>query len=97
MFDPLIIKMGHLSILNYSDNKVENSFSFIVSANEYFVPFNMEFDVEAEKEKLHKELTERKGFLNIVMKKLNNEQFVNNAPEKVVQLEKKKKKMLSFK
>ena len=25
------------------------------------------------------------------MKKLNNEQFVNNAPEKVVQLEKKKK------
>ena len=91
MFDPLIIKMGHLSILNYSENKVENSFSFIVSANEYFVPFNMEFDVEAEKEKLHKELTERKGFLNIVMKKLNNKQFVNNAPEKVVQLEKKKK------
>ena len=47
--------------------------------------------MEAEKEKLNKELTEKKGFLNIVMKKLNNEKFVNNAPEKVVQLEKKKK------
>jgi valyl-tRNA synthetase len=90
-FDPLIIKMGHLSSLNYSDTKVDNSFSFIVSANEYFIPFNMEFDMEAEKEKLNKELTEKKGFLNIVMKKLNNDKFVNNAPEKVVQLEKKKK------
>ena len=90
-FDPLIIKMGHLTSLNYSDTKIDNSFSFIVSANEYFIPFNMEFDMEAEKEKLNKELTEKKGFLNIVMKKLNNEKFVNNAPEKVVQLEKKKK------
>ncbi len=90
-FDPLIIKMGHLTSLNYSDTKIDNSFSFIVSANEYFIPFNMEFDMEAEKEKLNKELTEKKGFLNIVMKKLNNDKFVNNAPEKVVQLEKKKK------
>ena len=90
-FDPLIKKMGNLSMLKYTDIKKENSFSFIVSANEYFIPFNEEYDSGAEKEKLKKELDERKGFLRIVMKKLTNEKFVANAPEKVVQLEKKKK------
>ena len=30
------------------------------------------------------------GFLNSVMKKLDNEKFVQNAPEKVVEMEKKK-------
>jgi len=40
---------------------------------------------------LQKELDYTKGFLKSVMKKLSNERFVQNAPEKVVQLEQKKK------
>ena len=32
-----------------------------------------------------------KGFLASILKKLNNENFVKNAPEKVVQNEEKKK------
>ena len=42
-------------------------------------------------EKIQKEIEDRKGFLNSVLKKLNNPRFVDNAPEKVVQLENKKK------
>ncbi|MEM9649954.1 MAG: hypothetical protein AAF969_15865, partial [Bacteroidota bacterium] len=36
------------------------------------------------------ELNYTKGFLQSVQKKLSNERFVNNAPEKVVAIEKKK-------
>ena len=40
---------------------------------------------------LEEELKYQEGFLQSVMKKLGNENFVKNAPEKVVEMEKKKK------
>ena len=90
-FDSLLIKLGNLSSLNYGNTKIENAFSFIIGSNEYFIPFNSDFDVDKEIEKISKEIEDRKGFLNSVLKKLNNPRFVSNAPEKVVQLENKKK------
>lgn len=90
-FDALIVKLGNLSKLEYTSEKINNSFSFVISSNEYFIPFNSDLDVEKELEKIKKEIQDRKGFLNGVMKKLNNPRFVDNAPEKVVQLENKKK------
>ena len=48
------------------------------------------FDVEAEIKKIEEELKYTKGFLISVSKKLSNERFVSNAPEKVVAVEKKK-------
>ena len=47
-------------------------------------------NVEEEIKKLEADLKYAEGSLNIVMKKLGNERFVNNAPEKVVAIEKKK-------
>lgn len=47
-------------------------------------------DVDAEIEKLKAELDYTEGFLKSVQKKLSNERFVNNAPEQVVAVEKKK-------
>ena len=91
IYDSLVVKLGNLSSLSYSKEKLENAFSFIIGSNEYFVPFNSDFDVEKELEKIQKEIEDRKGFLNSVLKKLNNPRFVDNAPEKVVQLENKKK------
>ena len=41
--------------------------------------------------KLEEELDYNRGFLESVMKKLNNEKFVNNAPAKVIELENRKK------
>jgi valyl-tRNA synthetase len=89
-FDTVISKMGNLENLEYVDEKIANSFSFIVENNEYFIPFGEEVDVEAEKEKIEGELEYAKGSLTIVRKKLSNERFVNNAPEAVVASEKKK-------
>lgn len=88
--DCVIVKMGNLTQLEYTSDKVENSNSFIVDGNEYFIPFGDSIDLEAEKEKLTEELTYTKGFLSSVQKKLSNEKFVSGAPEQVVAIEKKK-------
>lgn len=89
-FDCVIVKMGNLSHLDYTTDKIENSNSFIVNGNEFFVPFGDSIDLEAEKEKMQEELTYTKGFLKSVQKKLQNEKFVSSAPEQVVAIEKQK-------
>ncbi len=89
-FDSVIKKMGNLSVLEYTTEKVANANSFIVNQNEYFIPFGDTIDVEAEKVKMKEELEYAKGFLKSVQKKLSNERFVAGAPEQVVAVEKKK-------
>ena len=89
-FDPIIAKISNLSTFEYIESKVDNAFSFVLKSNEYFVPFSEEIDVEAEIKKIEEELKYTKGFLISVSKKLSNERFVSNAPEKVVAIEKKK-------
>ena len=89
-FDSVILKMVNLSVLEYTNDKPGNANSFIVDGNEYFAPFGDAIDVEAEKEKIQKELEYTKGFLTSVQRKLQNEKFVSGAPEQVVHLEKKK-------
>ena len=89
-FDAVIIKLGNLTQLVYSSDKIANSNSFIVGGNEYFIPFGEAIDVEAERLKVQEELSYTKGFLQSVQKKLQNEKFVNSAPEQVVSIEKKK-------
>jgi valyl-tRNA synthetase len=89
-FDSVIQKMGNVSNFDFVTDKQENSFSFIVKGNEFFIPFGDTIDVEAEKAKLEEELKYTQGFLNTVMKKLSNERFVAGAPEQVVANEKAK-------
>ena len=57
----------------------------------FYIPLGELGDVEEELKKLHAELEYAKGFLDSVMKKLNNERFVNNAPRAVVATEQAKK------
>lgn len=89
-FDSVIVKLTNLSKLEAVTEKVENSNTFIVDQNEYFIPFGDSIDIEAEREKLTKELDYTKGFLQSVQRKLQNEKFVSGAPEQVVAIEKKK-------
>ena len=88
--DPVIKKMGNIENLNYVNDKVAGAFSFILNNNEFFIPFGEEIDVDAEKEKIESELEYAKGSLEIVRKKLSNDRFVNNAPDAVVDKERKK-------
>ena len=90
-FDEVVIKMGNLAELKYTEDKIEGAASFIVGSTEFFIPLEAEtIDVEAEISRLEKDLEYACGFLATVMIKLGNEKFVKSAPPKVVEIEKKK-------
>jgi valyl-tRNA synthetase len=84
-------KLGNVKDITFSNQKPENASSFVLGANEFFVPLNLEIDTQAERQKLEEELRYAQGFLKSVEKKLSNEKFVNGAPAQVVENEKKKK------
>jgi valyl-tRNA synthetase len=63
----------------------------MVRTTEYFIPLTGKIDIESEIAKLQEDLTYNRGFLVSVMKKLDNERFVKNAPANVLELERKKK------
>ena len=90
-FEASIVKLGMLEGLYY-ENAPDESLggSFRVNKLEFFIPTEVTEDDEAEKEKLIAELKYTKGFLDSVKKKLSNERFVENAPEQVISIERKK-------
>ena len=89
-FNTVIQKLTNSSAIKEVTEKVSGA-SFRVKSNEYFVPLSLDHvNVKVEVEKLTKELTRAEGFLAGIQKKLSNERFVNNAPEKVIALERKK-------
>ena len=90
--DSIILKLGNLSNLSYTEKKIEQAFSFMVKSNEYFVPLTDSFDKETELAKLNKDLDYTKGFLKIVESKLSNKKFVENAPKNLVENEQNKLK-----
>ena len=90
LFSDIIIKRANLSAFEFVDDKPANATGFVIKGDEFFVPLSDEVDSEMEKEKLQKELEYAKGFKNSVAKKLSNERFVNNAPDQVVENERKK-------
>ncbi len=89
-FEPVISKLANISDIKLTDEEVKSAVSFIVKAVEFYIPVGDMIDVEEEIKKLEEELKYTEGFLNSVSKKLSNERFVNNAPEKVVEIERKK-------
>lgn len=88
--NPIITKLGNLSSIATVSEAVDGALSFRVKSNEYFIPIAGAIDVEEELKKLNEELKYTKGFLQSVQKKLANDRFVNNAPPKVVEMERKK-------
>lgn len=82
-------KLANLSAIAKGE-KPENSFSFVIGSDEYFIPATENVDMEAEKQKIEEELKYTRGFKASVEKKLSNERFVNNAPAQVVEMERKK-------
>lgn len=89
-WDPIISKLANVSAIIAVNEAVDGALSFRIKSNEYFIPINGVVDVESEILKIQEELNYTKGFLRSVQKKLGNERFVNNAPEQVVAMEKKK-------
>jgi len=90
-FDELITKLCNISSITYVKEKPDSALGFIVQSVEYFVPLGGKIDLEAERDKLNKELEYAEGFLASVMKKLGNERFMANAKPEVIEIEQKKR------
>lgn len=72
-------------------SKPDTSASAVVEGTELFVPLEGLIDLDKERERIQKEIDRLEGFLKSIKGKLNNDGFVNNAPEDVVQRERDKK------
>ena len=89
-FNAVITKMANLSGISVVTEKDATASAFMVGTDEFAVPLGSMIDIDAEIEKQQKELSHLEGFLQGVLKKLSNERFVQNAPEAVVAMERKK-------
>lgn len=89
-FKSIIQKLSGLESLQTIDKDLDGVASFVSNNQTFFVDTGVEIDVEAERQKLTADIEYTKGFMNKVQKKLSNERFVNNAPEQVVNAERKK-------
>jgi valyl-tRNA synthetase len=89
-YDPVILKMAHLSGIEPVAEKAPDAVSFLVGTTEFAVPLGNSIEPEEELIKLEKELSYHRAFLASVLRKLGNESFVSKAPEKVIELERKK-------
>ena len=89
-YNDIITKMANLSAIAVVEAKDATASAFMVGTDEFSVPLGSLIDVEAEIAKLESQLQHLEGFLEGVKKKLANERFVQNAPEAVVNMERKK-------
>jgi valyl-tRNA synthetase len=90
-FEQIIKKLSNIETISYTLEKAGvNTAGFTVKGIEFGVVLPGIIDTDKERENLQKELEYTKGFLTSVHKKLQNEKFVNNAPEQVLQSERKK-------
>ena len=89
-FDCVVAKMCNLKEITVANGEMTGAMTFIVNAVEYFIPLGDLVNLEEELKKMEDELKYTKGFLISVQKKMSNERFVNNAPAKVIEIEKKK-------
>lgn len=88
---PVIRKLCNISDISFVKEKQDASAAFMIGTTEFFIPLGMKIDVESEIQKIRTDIDYYRGFLETVMKKLNNERFVHNAPAAVIDLERKKK------
>ncbi|MEC7084709.1 MAG: class I tRNA ligase family protein, partial [Bacteroidota bacterium] len=88
-YENVISKLANIDSFQVVIDLPQQLLPFRVGTAAYYLPFSVE-NPEEEISKLKEELNYQKGFLVIVQKKLNNTRFVDNAPEQVVQIERKK-------
>ncbi len=90
-YQPVLAKLGNLSEVSFTSEKIIGAASFIAGTDEFFIELANNIDVEAERERMQKELIYLQGFLKSVTSKLSNERFVQNAKAEIVANEQQKK------
>ena len=86
---PKIKKMTWVNVIN-TDLDSGSSNSAVVSGKKIIVHSEKKLDSSEVKSKLEEEIKYTRGFIKSIETKLSNEKFVSNAPEKVLDMERKK-------
>lgn len=87
----LLRRIAFVSSFEMAKEAPEDAVGFISGRSSFHVPLEQkEINVEEELAKLEKDLAHQEGFVASIEKKLGNERFVSNAPEAVVNMERKK-------
>jgi len=90
-YKQVITRLGNISTLTIVDGKISGSVNFMVTIDEFYVPFTESLDPISECIRLQKEKEYLTGFLKSVNSKLGNERFMSNAKPGIIQVELKKK------
>jgi valyl-tRNA synthetase len=88
--EPVLVKLANLASVDRITQDPGHSIPFMVNNVEYFIPADDQLDKEEEIRRLEGERTYARGFLESVLKKLNDQRFVHNAPAAVVEKERQK-------
>ncbi len=89
--ETILMKQANAESIIFSSQPENASISIVAGKEKIYITANIDIDVNAQKEKLTKDLTYLKGFLNSIDKKLSNDRFVQNANAEIIGLERKKK------
>lgn len=90
LFKPLMARLAALETIEFVNEEVANTKTFVIKADRFFVETGQVVDAAVEKEKLTKELEYTLGFIKSVQAKLSNERFVQNAKPEVLEKERQK-------
>jgi len=90
--DQQIINLGRVSELTIDDDikKPPLSASGVIPCGEIYIPLANLIDLDSERTRLEKELDRQNAFLERIKKKLANKDFLDKAPEDVIESEKAK-------
>ena len=89
-FATYIKKLAYLVDIVPSKTQPQCATSCNIQGTTFYLALDQQVDKDQEKARLERELTYTQGFLSSILRKLNNEHFVNNAPAQVVAVERKK-------
>ncbi len=90
--EKMLKKLARLESITWleKEDTVPESSTALVGEMQVLIPMAGLIDVNAERERLNKEINISQGFIKSLEGKLSNENFVSRAPEKVVALERQK-------
>ena len=84
-----LVKVSEIRIVGESE-KPHPASTVVVHGTEFFIPLEGLIDVDAEKQRLGKEINRLKGLVKSIKAKLTNSNFLEKAPKAVVDKEKEK-------
>lgn len=86
-----LAKLSHFTVSKDPRDLQEHSFA-VVRDIEIYLDTSALIDTEVEKERLKNEIKNKREYVRILDLKLTNQDFVRNAPEKVVRIEQDKRR-----